>query len=76
LTGNAPPDTAQVWRELVDYASKAKAMNETNGMLIATRLSHNQAAIAALQAVSHANDLYGPDGQAALPAGRREIGRA
>jgi flagella synthesis protein FlgN len=76
LEETGTPEAAQVWRELIRYASEARRMNETNGTLITTRLSHNQAALAALHSVSHANDLYGRDGQAALTPGRREIGRA
>jgi flagella synthesis protein FlgN len=65
-----------VWQELTRLAMQARSLNETNGKLISTRLSHNQAALSALQASNRALDAYGPDGHAAISAGTRELGKA
>jgi len=67
---------AQLWGELVDLASNARSLNDINGKLITTRLAHNQAALSALQISARAQNIYGPDGQAAIAAGQRELGRA
>jgi flagellar biosynthesis protein FlgN len=68
-------ELTQLWDELVRLASNARSLNEINGKLITTRLSHNQAALSALQLSARAQNIYGPDGQAAISAGHRELGR-
>lgn len=65
-----------LWQRLVDAAAEARTLNDRNGGLIGARLNHNQAALAALQAAARSLSTYGPDGQAQLPAGQRELGRA
>ena len=65
-----------VWQELTGFAMQARALNETNGKLISARLSHNQAALAALEVSNRSLDVYGPDGQASISAGQRELGKA
>ena len=69
-------ELTQLWDELVRLAANARALNDINGKLITTRLSHNQAALSALQLSARAQNIYGPDGQAAITAGQRELGRA
>jgi flagella synthesis protein FlgN len=69
-------ELTQLWDELVLFASNARSLNELNGKLITSRLSHNQAALSALQLSVRAQNIYGPDGQAALVAGQRELGCA
>lgn len=69
-------ELTRLWQELTRFAAQARSLNETNGKLMATRLSHNQAALSALQSAASAQDLYGPDGHAAVVAGQRELGRA
>jgi len=69
-------ELTQLWDELVRLASDARTLNEINGKLITTRLSHNQAALSALQLSARAQNIYGPDGQAAVSAGQRELGSA
>ena len=69
-------ELTQLWDELVCLASNARSLNEINGKLITTRLSHNQAALSALQLSARAQNIYGPDGQAAISAGHRELGSA
>jgi flagellar biosynthesis protein FlgN len=67
---------AQLWEELVLLAAEARSLNDINGKLITTRLAHSQAAMAALQLSARAQNIYGPDGQAAFVAGQRDLGRA
>ena len=69
-------ELTQLWDELVRFAANARSLNEINGKLITTRLSHNQAALSALQLSARAQNIYGPDGQAAISAGHRELGSA
>jgi flagellar biosynthesis protein FlgN len=79
LAGHAGSERAELsrlWRETIDLAAKARAMNQSNGALITARLAHNQAALAALQSAARAHSLYGPDGQPSIAAGNRELGRA
>jgi flagella synthesis protein FlgN len=79
LAGHPGSDTAELselWHELVDLAAKARGLNDSSGILITTRLRHNQAALAALQSAARAYSLYGPDGQPSAVAGTRELGSA
>jgi flagella synthesis protein FlgN len=79
LAGHAGADTAELselWHELVDLAAKARGLNDSSGTLITTRLRHNQAALAALQSAARAYSLYGPDGQASVVSGNRDLGSA
>jgi flagellar biosynthesis protein FlgN len=69
-------ELSQVWQELIDLAADARSLNDLNGKLITTRLSHNQAALATLQSSVRTQSVYGPDGQSAIVAGQRELGRA
>jgi flagellar biosynthesis/type III secretory pathway chaperone len=55
-------------------AEKARALNQTNGKLIATRLASNQQALATLMAAANQAALYGPDGQARPLGGGRSLG--
>jgi len=66
----------KLWQELVEVARTAREMNEANGTLITARLTHNQAALAALRSGARTSSLYGPDGQTNILAGQRELGRA
>lgn len=62
------------WQALLAMADKAKALNQTNGTLIATRLAGNQQALAVLMAAANQASLYGPDGQAQSPGSGRLLG--
>ena len=66
----------QLWRELVEVAAEARRMNEANGTLITARLTHNQAALAALRSGARIHNLYGPDGLTSVLGGNRELGQA
>lgn len=71
------PDQAgakQDWLALLAMAEKARALNQTNGKLIATRLAHNQQALATLMNAANQASLYGPDGQARPVGGGRSLG--
>jgi flagella synthesis protein FlgN len=59
---------SRLWTALLEHASRAQLLNESNGALIAARLSLNQSALAALQAAAQQATLYGPDGTSTLPA--------
>jgi flagella synthesis protein FlgN len=70
----------QLWRELIELARTAKALNQSNGLLIHTRLANNQQALGILLgANAGVSKLYGADGQAytAKPAAAsRPLGKA
>jgi len=76
VAGVDQPELATLWQELLDTAAQARALNSSNGGLIGARLNHNQAALAALQSAGRSLSTYGPDGQAQLPAGQRQLGTA
>ena len=69
-------ELTQLWQELIRLAAHARSLNDINGKLITTRLSHNQAALSVLQSSARAHNIYGPDGHAEIVAGQRELGRA
>lgn len=67
---------ADAWARLLALIADARAANRINGGLIATRLSHTQAALATLQSAAHHHSGYGPDGQSDFRVGNRELARA
>jgi flagellar biosynthesis protein FlgN len=74
--GEERAELSALWRALTGFAAEARSLNDINGNLITTRLAHNQAALSALQLSAHAANIYGPDGQAAIVAGHRDLGSA
>lgn len=70
----------KLWRELIELARNAKALNQHNGQLIHNRLASNQQALAVLMSANTStSNLYGKDGQAyATPptGGGRPLGKA
>jgi flagella synthesis protein FlgN len=59
----------RLWDEIKSLAAQVRAANEINGALVAARLKHNQAAIAALQTAARSGSgVYGPDGGARFTA--------
>jgi flagellar biosynthesis/type III secretory pathway chaperone len=67
---------ADAWARLLALTAFARAANRINGGLIATRLGHNQAALATLQSAAQHHTGYGPDGQSEFRVGNRELARA
>lgn len=64
-----------VWHNIQQLAGQAQQLNRTNGILIQTKLRHNQQALAALQHAAHkVGGLYGPDGQPHLTSSGRILG--
>jgi len=59
---HADPQVCRIWDEIKSLGAQIRAINEVNGALVAARLKHNQAAIAALQAAARSSGVYGPDG--------------
>lgn len=64
------------WRELLELAGDARALNDTNGKLINLHLQHNQQALNALMAAAGQAATYGPDGQQRSGGGSRSLGSA
>jgi flagella synthesis protein FlgN len=59
----------RLWGEIKTLAAQVRAANDINGALVAARLKHNQASIAALQtAARNGCGVYGPDGGTRLTA--------
>jgi flagella synthesis protein FlgN len=59
------PDSA--WRQLIELASTAQQLNDTNGTLIRTRLNGTQQALSVLfSAANLMNGTYTPDGGTTL----------
>jgi flagella synthesis protein FlgN len=66
----------QTWQRLLQVAAQARTLNDLNGGLMATRMHHNQAALAALQGAGRQQMVYGPDGQNDFRPANRDLGRA
>lgn len=64
----------RTWQELLTLAEKARALNQINGKLIATRLADNQQALSTLMAAANQAALYGPDGQTRPVGSGRSLG--
>jgi len=65
-----------LWATCLDLAKQAKSLNNTNGRLIAERLSNNQAAIQTLMAEANQPATYGRDGQTRTLGHGRTLGSA
>jgi len=59
---------ATVWNDLMSLTARVREVNDVNGVLVAARLRHNQASLAALQSAARATSVYGPDGATRLTA--------
>lgn len=72
---NHAAELLPIWRNIQQLAEKAQQINRTNGVLIQSRLRHNQQALMALQnAARNTSNLYGPDGQPHLTTTGRILG--
>jgi flagella synthesis protein FlgN len=74
--GAQQPGLTRTWTRLLEIAAEARALNELNGGLVALRLNHSQAALAALHEAGRQHLVYGPDGQNDFRASNRDLGRA
>jgi len=74
--GADKPELSTLWGQVLNAATHARALNDSNGGLIGARLNHNQAALASLQTAARSLSTYGPDGQPQVAGGQRELGRA
>lgn len=63
LSADEAVTLSATWKKLLDEAREAQHLNQTNGIMIETRLQHNQKALAVLQAAASQTSIYGPDGQ-------------
>lgn len=52
-----------LWDELLALAHVAQKINQSNGLIVWTRLQHNQRAFSALHGAAGNISLYGPKGQ-------------
>ena len=74
IKGMAPAAPAsRAWSQLLELMRGAKELNRTNGILINTHLSRNQAALGVFQQNTQGNALYGPDGQASAKSTGRGL---
>jgi len=62
-----------LWHGVLATAAEAKATNRENGLLIETRLQHNQRLLDALASGGQPS-LYGPDGQTRVAGSGRNLG--
>lgn len=63
LARDGSENQRKLWQELLDLAAQARALNETNGKLIALHLQQNHQAFTALMQAANRAMTYGPDGQ-------------
>ncbi len=74
---NARSETRERWSKLLDLVREVDQINRSNGILINTRLSHNQQALSVLKnAANPGANLYGPDGQISSAASGRRLDKA
>lgn len=62
----------KTWEALTTQISNAKELNRTNGLLIGTHMSRNQAALQVLQG-NQGSQVYGKDGQTSVQSSRRSL---
>ncbi|MDB5765044.1 MAG: flagellar protein FlgN [Herminiimonas sp.] len=60
---NVAAAAGKSWAELLDMARSGKELNRTNGLLIGTRMAHNQKILNAMRGTAQSENFYGPDGQ-------------
>ncbi len=76
-TINAPPATRDMWSKLLELAREVDQINRSNGILIDTRLRHNQQTLSVLQSAANPSaSLYGPNGQISGAASGRRLDKA
>ncbi|MBZ0106826.1 MAG: flagellar protein FlgN [Sulfuricella denitrificans] len=69
--------TRDRWNKLLDLAREVDQINRSNGILIDTRLRHNQQTLSVLQSAANPSaSLYGPNGQISGAASGRRLDKA
>jgi flagella synthesis protein FlgN len=69
--------TRELWGELLNLVREVDQVNRSNGILINTRLLHNQQALSVLKSAANPGaSLYGPDGQISSAASGRRLDKA
>ena len=71
------PSNAKIlsaWKDLMELGQSVQQINQTNGVLINSRLRYNQKALSLLQSAIQSVDLYGPDGQSSHLGTGRNLG--
>lgn len=71
----ASDDIVKIWHQLIEFAQTAEQLNLSNGIMIETKLQHNQQALAILQAAANQASLYGPDGKTQASGIGRPLGK-
>jgi len=64
----------QIWATYLEAATRARQLNQENGVHITERLSQNHQALAVLLAHSDQPTVYGPDGSSRTRPGSRLLG--
>ncbi len=62
------------WQTYLAAVTRARDLNEANGIVLTQRLSHNHQALAILMAHSDQPTVYGPDGASRTRPGTRFLG--
>lgn len=76
-TIKAQTTTRELWGKLLDMARETDQINRSNGILIDTRLRHNQQTLSVLQSAANPGaSLYGPNGQISSAASGRRLDKA
>lgn len=70
------PAAQELLQRLLGLAGEARELNQLNGQLVALRLAHTRAALAALSPNATEPGLYGSSGQTTVPTGYRLIDSA
>lgn len=71
LATSADPSAVTAWSQLLEVMQANKELNHTNGILIHTHMSRNQASLAVIQQNVQGGAFYGPNGQATV----KSVGR-
>lgn len=66
----------QQWLRLIELAREAQNLNQVNGVIIETRMKHNQQALALLKSGAEITATYTAGGQSSNPSGSRLLGSA
>jgi flagella synthesis protein FlgN len=69
-------ESASIWKDVLDVAREARAINESNGNLINTLHQKTSEALSILTQGEANRSLYGSNGQASLSTGSRIIDSA